>query len=313
MKQRVLVTGAAGALAQQVIRRLREHCELVVVDARREVTMPEDIPSYHCDYLNRAFEELFRRHAFDAVIHLGRLSPHEYAQERRYNANVLGTERLLALCVKYGVKQVQVMSTYFVYGAHPYNPAYLTESAPLKALGLSQDLVDSVELENLTMIYLWKHPELNITLLRPCNIIGPGVNNTMSQLLLQRKAPVLMGFSPLMQFMHVSDVADGMVCAFKANIPGIYNMAPDDCVAYQQALTLAGCKKQWVPSIPPRLALAYVEHKAWKHFPPYLLSYFQYAVTIDGSLFANTFKFKPSYSLLEVFAHYADLKANEQK
>lgn len=309
MKKRVLITGAAGALAQQVIRRLREHCDLVVVDARREVTMPADIPSYHCDFLNRDFEELFRQHHFDAVIHLGRLSPHEFARERRYNANVLGTERLLALCVKYGISQVLVMSTYFVYGAHPYNPAYLTEDAPLKALGLTMDLVDSVELENLTMIYLWKHPQLNITLLRPCNIIGPGVNNTMSQLFLQRKAPVLLGFSPLMQFMHVEDVADAFVCAFDANIPGIYNLAPDDCVAYQRALTLSGCKKQYIPSVPPGLAQAIIKRMDWKHFPLYLLSYFQYAATIDGSLFARTFNFKPSYSLHEVFAHYADLKA----
>lgn len=309
MRQRVLVTGAAGALAQQVIRRLRDRCELVVVDARREVTMPADIPSYHCDFLNRAFEDLFRQYRFDGVIHLGRLSPHEYARERRYNANVLGTQRLLELCVKYEVAQVQVMSTYFVYGAHPYNPALLTEDAPLKALGLTMDLVDSVELENLTMIYLWRHPQLNITLLRPCNIVGPGVNNTMSQLLSQPRVPVLMGFSPLMQFIHVEDAADAMVAAFEQNHPGIYNLASNDCVAYQDAVRLSGCKRLPIPSVPPRLARRLVERMNWKHFPLYLLSYFQHAVTIDGSLFARTFGFQPKYTLADIFNHYANLKS----
>lgn len=309
MKRRILVTGAAGALAQHIIRRLRQEHALVVVDSRREVTMPADIPSYHCDFMNRDFEDLFRQYHFDGVIHLGRLSPHEYARERRYNANVLGTQRLLELCVRYGVRQVQVMSTYFVYGAHPYNPAFLTEDAPLKALGLTEDLVDSVELENLTMIYLWKHPQLNITLLRPCNIVGPGVNNSMSQLLSQPRVPVLMGFSPLMQFIHVEDAADAMVAAFEQNHPGIYNLASDDCVAYQDAVRLSGCRRLPIPSVPPELTRRLVERMDWKYFPSWLLSYFRHAATIDGSLFTRTFGFTPQYSLSDIFAYYANLKS----
>lgn len=305
---KILVTGAAGALAQQVIRRLQGEASLVVVDSRREVTTPAEIPSHRCDFLQRGFEDLFRQHRFDAVIHLGRLSPHEYARERRYNANVLGTQRLFELCLQYGVRQVLVMSTYFVYGAHPYNPAFLTEEAPLKALGLTSDLVDSVELENLTMIQLWKHPELNITLLRPCNIVGPGVNNTISQLLMQARVPVLMGFSPLMQFLHVADAADAIVAAFRQNRPGIYNLAGDEVIAYQDAVRLCGCRRLPVPSVPPALTRAVVERMAWKHFPPYLLNYFRYAVTIDGSLFRRTFGFTPAQSLDDIFSHYANLK-----
>ncbi len=75
----------------------------------------------------------------------------------RYNANVLGTQKLLNLCIKYDVGQVLIMSTYFVYGANAYNSAPLDESAPLKASELTKNLVDSVELENLSQLYLWKH------------------------------------------------------------------------------------------------------------------------------------------------------------
>src|SRR3546814_3516962 len=51
---------------------------------------------------------------------------------RRYNANVLGSKKLFELCRKYGVGQVLVHSTYFVYGASAFNPALLDEDAPLK-------------------------------------------------------------------------------------------------------------------------------------------------------------------------------------
>ena len=73
----LLVTGAAGALAQQVIRRLRQDYRLVVCDARREVSMPVDIPSYHVDFNKRDFEDLFREYRFDGIVHLGRIGPND--------------------------------------------------------------------------------------------------------------------------------------------------------------------------------------------------------------------------------------------
>ncbi|MDO8266819.1 MAG: SDR family oxidoreductase [Moraxellaceae bacterium] len=307
-KPYILVTGAGGALAQAVINRLHDRYRIVACDSRREVTLPPDIPSYHLDVQKRDFEDLFREYHFEGVIHLGRLGANEGARERRYNANVTGTQKLLELCVKYHVGQVLVLSTYFVYGAHPLNPAYLTESAPLKASGITMDLVDSVELENLAMIYFWKHPELKVTLLRPCNIVGPGVNNSISQLLMKERVPVLMGFSPMMQFIHLDDMAEAITLAFGKNIPGIYNVAPDDVVAYQHAVTLCGCRKQHIPSIPPQLPVILSRVLGWKHFPPYLMDYFKYSATINGRQFRETFGFTPRYSLSDIFRHYALLK-----
>lgn len=305
----LLVTGAAGALAQQVITRLHGKYRLVVCDSRREVSMPEDIPSYRLDFNKRRFEDLFKEYQFDGILHLGRIGSNENNREGRYNMNVTGSQRLLDLARKYHVKQTLILSTYFVYGAHPLNPAYLTESAPLKAAGITMDLVDSVELENLANIYLWKYPELNITLLRPCNIIGPGVNNTISQLLMQQRTPILMGYSPMMQFIHLEDMACAIVTAFEQNKAGIYNVAPDDCVPYQVAVSLCGCKTLPIPTIPKNMPQLLAKISKKELLPPHLLDFFKYAATIDGSLFAKTFNFKPRYSLKEIFEHYKNLKS----
>jgi len=304
----ILITGAAGALAQAVITRLRHDYQIIACDSRHEVTLPEDIPSYCIDVQKRSFEDLFRQYQFSGVLHLGRLGANEIGRERRYNSNVIGTQKLLDLCVKYHVPQVLILSTYFVYGAHPLNPAYLTESAPLKASGITMDLVDSVELENLAMIYFWKHPEIQVTLLRPCNIVGPGVNNSISQLLMKPRVPVLMGFSPMMQFIHLDDMADAIALAYKKNKPGIYNVAPDDVVAYQKAVELCGCRKQRIPSMPPALPIVLSRLLGWKQFPPYLMGYFRYQATINGRHFQETFNFTPRYSLRDIFEHYALLK-----
>ncbi|MDX1754897.1 MAG: SDR family oxidoreductase [Marinobacter sp.] len=304
----ILVTGAAGALAQQVINRLRDDCDLVAVDFREQVYLGDDIPSYCIDFNKRVFEDLFRRYRFDGVIHLGRIQSSQLTRMRRYNANVLGTQKLLDLSHKYGVSRVVVLSTYHVYGAVAYNPALIDEDAPLKSAGLTMDLVDSVELENLANIYLWRYPDLNITILRPCNIVGPGVRNSISTLLSNERAPVLAGFSPMMQFIHIDDMADAIVLAYQKKKKGIFNVAADDWVAFQHALKLCGCKRIPIPSIPPGLSAFILRTLKLKSFPSYLMNFFKYPVVIDGRLFAREFGFTPKRPLKEIFRYYRENK-----
>ncbi|OZB07921.1 MAG: NAD-dependent epimerase [Marinobacter sp. 34-60-7] len=303
-RPRILITGAAGALAQQVIDRLRPTCDIVAVDFREQVYLDDDVPSFCVDFNKRVFEDLFKRYRFDGVIHLGRVMSSQLTRMRRYNANVLGTQKLLDLSQKYGIRRVIVLSTYHVYGAVAYNPALIDESAPLKSAGLSADLVDSVELENLANIYLWRYPELNITVLRPCNIVGPGVRNSMSALLGSERAPVLAGFSPMMQFIHIDDMADALVLAWRKPVKGVFNVAPQDWVAYQQALKLCGCKRVPIPSVPPQLPRMISKLLNLKSFPPYLLAFFKYPVVIDGRAFTREFGFTPKRSLKEIFRYY---------
>lgn len=310
-RKTVLVTGAAGALAKRVIARLYGKYNVVAVDFRRKVETDAGIPSYLVELHKRGFEDVFAEHKIDAVIHIGRIFAHEKTRQQRYNANVLGSKRLLELCRKYQVGQVIIHSTYYVYGASAYNPALIDEEAPLKASEITQDLVDSVELESLANIYLWKHPELNITILRPCNVLGPGVRNSMSILLSRPLAPVLVGFSPMMQFLHVDDMADAMVVAFEKNRPGIYNVAPDDYVPYQEAVSQCGCKRLPVLSVPPSLPRLVSTMLNWNaFFPPYLINYFKYPVVLEGRLFRETFGWKPRRNLNDIFTYYRKQKTS---
>jgi UDP-glucose 4-epimerase len=308
-KKTVLVTGAAGSLAKRVISRLHGRYNVVAVDFRRKVDTDAGIPSYLVELHKRGFEDIFATHKIDAVIHIGRIFAHENSRQQRYNVNVLGSKRLLDLCRKYGVGQVMIHSTYLVYGASAYNPALIDEDAPLKASEVTQDLVDSVELESLANIYLWKHPELNITILRPANVLGPGVRNTMSILLARPLVPVLVGFSPMMQFLHVEDMADAMILAFEKNQPGIYNVAPDDYVPFQQAVSECGCSKLPIPSVPPALPRMVSNALNWNaFFPPYMINYFKYPVILDGALFREKFGWKPKRNLNDIFSYYRKQK-----
>lgn len=309
-KPDVLITGVTGALARQVIARLRPDYNLIGVYFRAGDLVDESITTYRVDMTKRGFEDIFRAHNIRRVIHMGRINVHEASMKNRYNSNVLGTQKLLELSVKYGVEHITVLSTFFVYGANPYNPALLDESTPLKAAGLTNELIDSVELENLANIYLWKHPELHITILRPCNIIGPQIRNSMSRLLSGNVAPCLLGFSPVMQFMHLSDMADAITLANAQTNPGIYNVASDDYVTFQDALEHAGCRKLPLPSVPPVLPSVLSRLLGNKSFPPYFVDFMKYPVVLDGRKFADTFGFSPKIGLKDMFAYYRQQKTH---
>jgi len=303
-----MVTGAAGVLAQATITRLARSHKVVAVDFRRAVEIGEDITSYRVDFLKRGMEDIFRNHDIQGVIHLGRIGTDIMGRFFRYNANVIGTQKLFDLCVKYGVRNVVVLSSFFVYGANAYNPALLDEDTPLKASEITRNLIDSVELENLANIYLYKHPELNMTILRPCNIAGPGVRNNIGQLLSRKFAPVLWGFNPVMQFIHLEDMADAVVLAYEKNIPGVFNVAPEDWVAFREVLKRCGIHGVPMISIPTAVPMFLSRALGWKAFPSHLVKYFKYPVIMDGSRFAKAFGFKPRRSLEEIFTHYREFK-----
>ena len=307
IKGEVMITGAGGALSRKVIESLSQAFSLVLVDFRQRNDI-SGIPSYCVDYDKRGFEDIFRKHDISAVIHLGRMGGEESTHRNRYNHNVLGTKRLLDLCCKYDISQVIVLSTYYVYGASPYNASLISEDQPLKASELTMDLVDTVELDNLASIYLWKYPELNVTILRPCNIAGPGVMNSMSLLLQSKYAPVLAGFSPIMQFIHIDDMAKSIELAFRKNIPGVYNVSPGEFVAYQRAITQSGCTRLYVPPLPesvPKRLSSLLGSKMW---PSYLINFNKFPVVIDGSLFDKTFGFRADKSHDDIFRSYSNAK-----
>lgn len=305
--RKVMVTGAGGALGRRVIERLKSRYDIVGVDFRWRKHVDPDVVHYEVDFEKRKFQDVFREHQLAGVIHLGRIGSAQLNRARRYNSNVIGTERLLQYAQQYGVNKVVILSSHYVYGADANNPALLDEGTPMKAANLTNELVDSVELENLCNIYLYKHPELNITILRPCNIVGPDVQNNISKILASRIGPCLVGFSPMMQFIHVDDLAEAVTLAYEKEHRGVYNVAPDDWIAYQDALELAACHKLFLPSIPPilpRAVAGILNGLGGLPFPSYLVNYFKYPVIIDGALFERRFGFRPKRTLQDIFDYY---------
>jgi len=161
------------------------------------------------------------------------------------------------------------------------------------------ELADAVELDHAATTFMWKDREVVTTILRPVNIIGKHVRNTICSLLRSGVCPKIFGFDPLMQFMDEKDLARALILALEKPTAGIFNVAGEGVVALSHAIRHA----QAIPiPIPPLVTSSFVRvlsEMTGFGFPPYLIEYFKYPVIVNDDAFRKTFGYQPKVKTLQ--------------
>lgn len=295
--KKVLITGAAGGLAAIVADTLKGKFELYGVDPRPQPA-EDKFPGqfFQTDYRQRKMADLFRIHKFDAVIHLGRVPiAARLRKTQRFNLNVLGTRSLLDLALKYRVKSVIVLSTFHVYGAHQHNHLYISEDDPLLASQTFPEIVDAVELDNVSVAFSLRNPSVRTVILRPTNIIGNRIKNQISTFLRGSVCPILLGFDPMWQFIHEQDMANAILLALEGEKSGMYNVSGEGVIAFSHAVRLAGGSPLPIPSFLSRVVIRGLK-LAGQYFPRHLVDFFKYPVVISDKAFRKDFGYQPHIS-----------------
>lgn len=287
----ILLIGAAGGLAKittKILQKCYPNSKIIGIDNRNTKRLPlhKNIEYRTIKYTRGNFEKLFRELKFDAVIHLSRLSHATNLLKdnlsERLDLNIMGTQRILDLCLKFHVKKVIVLSTFHVYGAVHDNPVYLKEEAPLKAGLIYPEIRDVTEMDQLCSNWMWKnHGKIECIVLRPCNILGPQINNTISKYLTTSYAPLPIDFNPMFQFIHEHDMANVLVRCLGDIPSGVYNVAPNETISLREAKKYLKFPTLKVPIFALK-QFAGVLKKFWS-FPDYLIEYIMYSCIIDSS------------------------------
>jgi UDP-glucose 4-epimerase len=290
----VLIIGMAGGLARitaELISRRFPEIEITGVDSRPLPPAPpgERLKVINMRYTRGNFEKLFRDQQFDLVIHLARMSHakdnSESAIAQRLDLNVMGTNMILDLSLKFCAKKIIVLSTYHVYGALADNPVFLSEESSLRASIKYPELRDVVEMDQMSSGWMWKNQHnIETVILRPCTIVGPQIKNTMTRYLSTSHVPICADFNPMFQFMHEFDMAQAILAAIDALPTGIYNIAPDEVISIKEAKKAVGTATIPVPSFALQ-GLAKITSSAVWSFPRYLIDYIKFASIIDNTSF----------------------------
>lgn len=289
--KKILMIGIAGGLAQMTARLiLNEHpdWEIIGIDSRNVSGVPplKGLTSINLKYSRGNFENLFRTHHFDVVYHLGRISHSSNEQNvlaKRIDLSVMGTNRILELCERSGVKKVIILSTFHVYGALSDNSIFLGEDAPLRASIRHPELRDVIEMDQICTNWMWKNQKsISTVVLRPCNIIGTQIQNAMTRFLAGAIALSPMDYNPFFQFIHEFDMAHILYKSLESVPTGTYNVAGNDFISLREALKVVGTK-----SIPFPMILAGGMNEMLKklsiNVPDYLLDYLKFSCLISNN------------------------------
>ncbi|MEP6864578.1 MAG: NAD-dependent epimerase/dehydratase family protein [Deltaproteobacteria bacterium] len=298
MVKTVVITGIAGRLGRIVARRLHHELgwKIVGLDRRPMPGRPKDIEHHQVDLRSKKARDVFRD--ADALVHLGVMHDPRARPAELYSWNITGTTKLLEYCQAQAVPKVVLLSSANVYGPRPDNPQFLTEDAPLLAAQRFPAMRDLVEIDHLVSTFLWRARELETVVLRPVHIVGP-VHNAPSNYLRIERPPVLLGFDPMVQLVHVLDVAEAIVQALVPGRRGIYNIVGPGEVPLSAILKELGREGRWIPHpiAKPLLSLAFAIGVS--SFPVAELDFIRYVCMVDGRRAAAELGFRPRFGLRE--------------
>jgi hypothetical protein len=152
---------------------------------------------------------------------------------------------------------------------------------------------------------------VSTTILRMCNVLGPGVQTSHTRLFSLPVVPTILGFDPRYQFVHEDDVVEAAAHCLRHECPGIYNVAGDGVLALTEVASLLG--KPFAPILMPfgtSLSAAALRRVGVK-IPPEMLGQLRFGRGVDNrKLKASGFGYRyTSREAVLAFAEHLRLAA----
>ena len=311
-KRRVVaVTGAAGFLGSNLIGSLEEDARvarIVAIDTTPTPTAGAKTRSYEVDLTEPTAEaslaEILAAEGVDAVAHLAFLPSPTHATAWAHELESVGTMHVAVAARHAQVRKLVLWSLTWLYGAHPSNPNFLTERHPLRASTSEPFFADKIEAEEQAQRLAHRAPGTVVTVLRTAPILGPTVHNFFTQYLARKLVPTMMGFDPLVQFIHEVDAIAALHLAVLRDAPGTFNIVGDGVLALSTVIKLAGRVALPVPHpIAETISAAgWVAQLAAA--PPTFLKYLRFVCVADGKMARDKLGFTPAYTSREALLDF---------
>ena len=205
----VAITGAASGTGRLLAARLagREGIRKVVaIDAHRG-----DVPGVTWRVVDIRDPLLSNRLSdVDVIVNLDvEHSPDADSRDRRTH-NVRGAQTVVTAAAAARVRRVVLVTSAMVYGAGPGNEVPLAEDAPLLAEADASLAGDYLEMEELAATAPVTHPGLDVTVVRPAALAGPGVDTAVTRHFEAPRLLTVKGSTPGWQFCHIEDLASAL-------------------------------------------------------------------------------------------------------
>lgn len=298
----ILITGISGYLGTRLTKELIGRKDIGKIVGLDIIAPADDLAKkisfYQKDIRDPSIGELMIRHRINTVLHLAFVVQPIHDLKRMHDIDANGTQNILDQSLGADVTQLITISSTLAYGAHADNPDILTEDHPLRGNKTFPYGFYKAETDRMIQAFADAHPEMTITILRPCTVFGPNINNYISRMLFLPVTVSIRGFDPAVQFVHESDFVAACLAALDKNLPGAFNIAGDGTLTVREIADTLGAKMFPVPA-----GLMYpLLECLWRiRFPMVevnrgYLDYIRYPFVTSNEKAKQTLNFYPRYS-----------------
>jgi UDP-glucose 4-epimerase len=311
---RVALTGTASFLGGRLLRRLVEDRgpeAVLAVDVSPPPATLEAVRHAMVDLTlpgaDQRLVDVFENEEVDTVVHSAFFTnPHRdgaYAHE----LESIGTLHVAAAAAAAGIKHFVLRSHTALYGARGQNPSLLREDHPLRGSDGLAWVRDKIEAEQHVSAYAKRYPAMRVSILRLAPILGPAVHTFYTRILSKRVVPVLLGYDPLVQFLHPEDAVDMFMLALERAPVGSFNVVPKDSMSLLTALHLSDKVTVAVPHPVAYAGADLLWNAGLGTAPAGFVDYVRYPCIADGERARTVFGFearKSSSDALAAFLSY---------
>ncbi|SDT63010.1 Nucleoside-diphosphate-sugar epimerase [Streptomyces sp. TLI_053] len=296
----VAVTGAAGVFGERVAARLVASPgvrKVLAVDDRRG-----EVPGVQWRVLDVRDPAVAERLAgVDVVVHLAMDLGMESDPRARSAYNVRGAQTVLTAAAAAGVHRVVLCTSAMVYGALPDNEVPLAEDSELRATEEASLVGDLLEIERLARRAPRAHPGLQVTVLRPAVVVGPGVDTVLTRHFEAPRLLVVAGSRPCWQFCHVDDLAAALEYAALGLVEGEVTVGCDGWLEQEDVERLSGIRRMELPASLALGTAARLHRLGLTPAPAGDLAYTMYPWVVSGSRLHEA-GWRPTHTNEEVLA-----------
>jgi UDP-glucose 4-epimerase len=248
--------------------------------------------------------EVLEKEGCDAIVHAAFFSRPQADRAAAHELEVIGSLHVMNGAAAAGVRKLVVVSSARVYGAHADNPNFLDEDHPLRAHPEAPAVQDRVEMERLLALFAERHPAMVVTALRPCQVMGPTIDDDMARHCGGASVTTPLGFDPMMQVLHEEDWLRAIELALERDVPGPVNLAGSRPLPFSTLLRLAGKNRRALPH-PLLYRMGYLP-ALWRAgaSPDGFYDYLRFLWVVDTKRAREELGFEPEYTTREAWMSF---------
>jgi UDP-glucose 4-epimerase len=247
--------------------------------------------------------DVLARERVEAFVHAAFRRDPTPNVEYDHELETVGSLHVMNACAAAKVPRLVWLSSTMLYGPWPDNPNFLSEAHPLRGHPDAHSVQNRVEGEALLARWSDRRADAEVTVLRSAWVMGPEYEDHVVRHFASPVVPTLLGYDPLLQFVHEEDLLDVLLRAVLERHPGVYNVVGRGVLPLSTILSLAGKR-----SLPLAVPLFYRLNR-WPHQratgdpPAGFYDYLRWLWVADGERGWNEFG-EPLYSSREAWISF---------